>query len=150
MLVLWIFFCSKHLTLATRTSKRLGSDKYMTKRTGFLVGGIGLGLIGWFWFGRARRGNQAPEIHVTAEDLDYQDLSPEELTSSGLIDLNDAAVDQLKELNLTQESIDRLIENRPYRSKLELVSRMVLTEPEYETIREKVAVAEGREPVKIA
>jgi len=122
----------------------------MTKRTGFLVGGIGLGLIGWFWFGRARRGNRAPEIHVTAEDLDYQDLSPEELTSSGLIDLNDAAVDQLKDLNLAQESIDRLIENRPYRSKLELVSRMVLTEPEYETIREKVAVAEGREPVKIA
>jgi hypothetical protein len=50
------------------------------------------------------------------------------------------------------ESVDRLIENRPYRSKLELVSRMVLTEAEYETIREKVRVAEDRdrEPVKIA
>jgi hypothetical protein len=122
----------------------------MTKRTGFLLGGIGVGLIGWLWLGSARRGNQLREIHVTAEDLDYQDLSPEELTSSHLIDLNDSEPDQLKELNLTPASIERLIENRPYRSKLELVSRMILAEAEYEAIREKVGVAQGREPVKIA
>lgn len=124
----------------------------MTKRTGFVLGGIGMGigLIGWLWLGRSRRGNQVPEIHVTAEDLDYQDLSPEELRSSHLIDLNDSTPDQLKSLNLTPESVERLIENRPYRSKLELVSRMVLTEAEYEIIRERVGVAEGREPVKIA
>jgi hypothetical protein len=122
----------------------------MTKRTGFLLGGIGVGLIGWLWLGRARRGNQVPEIHVTAEDLDYQDLSPKELRSSHLIDLNDSQPEQLTTLNLTPESIERLIENRPYRSKLELVSRMVLTEPEYEAITEKVGVTEGREPVKIA
>jgi hypothetical protein len=99
---------------------------------------------------RARRANQVPGIHVTAENLDYQDLSPEELTSSHLIDLNDSTPEQLKDLKLTPESVDRLIENRPYRSKLELVSRMVLSEAEYETIRQKVGVAEGREPVKIA
>jgi hypothetical protein len=122
----------------------------MTKRTGFLLGGIGVGLIGWLWLGRARRGNQVPEIHVTAEDLDYQDLSPKELRSSHLIDLNDSQPEQLTNLNLTPESIERLIENRPYRSKLELVSRMVLTEPEYEAITEKVGVTKGREPVKIA
>jgi hypothetical protein len=122
----------------------------MTKRTGFVLGGIGIGLIGWLWLGRSRRGDQVPEIHVTAEDVDYQDLSPEELTSSHLIDLNDSTPDQLKSLHLTPESVERLIENRPYRSKLELVSRMVLTEAEYEMIREKVGVAEGRAPVKIA
>jgi hypothetical protein len=122
----------------------------MTKRAGFLLGGISIGVIGWLWLGRARRRSQVPEIHVTHEDLDYQDLSPEELTSSHLIDLNDSTPEQLKDLKLTPESVDRLIENRPYRSKLELVSRMVISEAEYETIREKVAVAEGREPVKIA
>lgn len=122
----------------------------MTKRTGLLLAGIGIGVIGWLWLGRSPRRNELPGIHVTGEDLDYQDLSPEDLTSSHLIDLNDSTPEQLKNLNLTPESIDRLIENRPYRSKLELVSRMVLTEAEYETIREKVGVAEGREPVKIA
>ena len=122
----------------------------MTKRTGFVLGGIGIGVIGLLWLGRSRASNQVPEIHVTAEDLDYQDLSPEELTSSHLIDLNDSTPDQLKSLNLTPESVERLIENRPYRSKLELVSRMVLTEAEYEMIREKVGIAEGRAPVKIA
>jgi hypothetical protein len=87
---------------------------------------------------------------VTAEDLDYQDLSPEELRSSHLIDLNDSNPEQLEKLNLTPESLQRLIENRPYRSKLELVSRMILSEAEYESIREEVGVAEGRAPVKIA
>jgi hypothetical protein len=122
----------------------------MMKRTGFLLGGIGIGVIGWLWLGRARRRNQVAEIVLTAEDLDYQDLSPEELASSHLIDLNDSTLDQLTKLNLTPESIERLIENRPYRSKLELISRMVVTESEYETIREKIGIAEGREPVKIA
>ncbi|HXF14079.1 MAG TPA: hypothetical protein VN517_13065 [Terriglobales bacterium] len=122
----------------------------MRKRTGFLLSSIGIGVIGWLWLRRARRANQVREIHVTAEDLDYQDLSPEELTSSHLIDLNDSTADQLKDLNLAPESVERVIENRPYRSKLELVSRMVLTEAEYESIRENIAVAEGREPVKIA
>jgi hypothetical protein len=122
----------------------------MRKRTGFLLSSIGIGVIGWLWLRRARRANQVREIHVTAEDLDYQDLSPEELTSSHLIDLNDSTADQLKDLNLAPESVERVIENRPYRNKLELVSRMVLTEAEYESIRENIAVAEGREPVKIA
>jgi hypothetical protein len=122
----------------------------MMKRTGFLLGGIGIGVIGWLWLGRARRRNQVAEIVLTAEDLDYQDLSPEELASSHLIDLNDSTLDQLTKLNLTPVSIERLIENRPYRSKLELISRMVVTESEYETIREKIGIAEGREPVKIA
>jgi hypothetical protein len=53
-------------------------------------------------------------------------------------------------LGLSAQALQRLIENRPYRSKLELVSRMVLTEAEFSEIRDKVAIAEGREPVKIA
>jgi hypothetical protein len=43
-----------------------------------------------------------------------------------------------------------LIENRPYRTKLELVSRMVLSPEEYAAIKGRVSVAEANEPVKIA
>lgn len=85
----------------------------MTKRTGFLLSGVGLGVIGWLWLGRLRRNQQVPELHVNSEDLDYQDLSPEELTSSHLVDLNESKLDQLRDLNLTPESLERLIENRP-------------------------------------
>jgi hypothetical protein len=42
------------------------------------------------------------------------------------------------------------IENRPYRTKLELVSRMVLSPNEYAAIKDRVSVAEANEPVKIA
>ena len=46
--------------------------------------------------------------------------------------------------------MERVIEGRPYRSKLELVSRMVIPEAIYAEIREKIAVSEGRNPVKVA
>lgn len=115
-----------------------------------MLGGVTAGLIGFLWFNRSRSANRVPDITLRAADLDYQDLSPEELNSAHLIDLNDANPADFAPLNLTPESLERLIENRPYRSKLELVSRMVLTEPEYEAIRDQVAVAQGREPVKIA
>jgi hypothetical protein len=72
------------------------------------------------------------------------------LSSAHLIDLNDAEPAQLEKLDLNPESLERLIESGPYRSKLELVSRMVFSEAEYETIKEKIGVSEGREPVKIA
>jgi prepilin-type N-terminal cleavage/methylation domain-containing protein len=57
---------------------------------------------------------------------------------------------QLRELGLDPQSMERLIDNRPYRSKLELVSRMVLAEEVYAAIKDKVAVADGRDPVKVA
>jgi hypothetical protein len=62
--------------------------------------------------------------------------------------VSDAA--ELLNLGLDQNSVDRVIENRPYRSKLELVSRMVLAEGEYAAVRDRIAVAEGRDPVKVA
>ena len=53
-------------------------------------------------------------------------------------------------LGLAEDRLARLLENRPYRSKLELVSRMILSQDEYAAIKDKVAIAEAREPVKIA
>jgi hypothetical protein len=90
------------------------------------------------------------DLHLTTRDLDYQNLSPEDLVSDHLIDLNEADAAQLRELGLDPQSMERLIDNRPYRSKLELVSRMVLAEGVYAAIKDKVAVADGREPVKVA
>lgn len=120
------------------------------KRTLVFLGALGAGLAIVSLLQSIRRRNRADTIHLTTEDLDYQDLSTEDLNSSHLLDLNDAAEADLQRLGLSAQALQRLIENRPYRSKLELVSRMVLTEAEFSEIRDKVAIAEGREPVKIA
>lgn len=66
------------------------------------------------------------------------------------IDLNQAHPEQLLQLGLNSESVDRLIENRPYRNKLELLSRIVVTEDVYELIKDNVSVKNADEPVKVA
>lgn len=101
----------------------------------------------WRWYWGLRR---IRNLHLTNEDLDYSDRTAEELVSQHLIDLNGASVEQMGELGISVESLGRLLENRPYRNKLELVSRMVLSQGEYSAIKDKVSVAEAGEPVKTA
>lgn len=115
-----------------------------------LLAGIAMGVGAYLLSKYVAQPRRVANIHLTTQDLDYQDLSPEDLVSDHLTDLNEADGAQLQELGLDPQSVERLIENRPYRSKLELVSRMVLAEAVYTTIKDKVAVAAGREPVKVA
>jgi hypothetical protein len=122
----------------------------MNRSTRAVVGGICLGAIlfySWRWYRGLRR---IRNLHLTTEDLNYSDRSAEELVSQHLIDLNGASVEQLSELGISAESLGRLLENRPYRNKLELVSRMVFSQDEYSAIKDRVSVAEAGEPVKIA
>ena len=122
----------------------------MKRSTRAVVGGICLGTIllySWRWYRGLRR---IRNFRLTNEDLNYSDRSAEELVSQHLIDLNGATLEQLGELGISAESLGRLLENRPYRNKLELVSRMVLSQDEYSAIKDKVSVAEASEPVKIA
>jgi len=120
----------------------------MKKSSAICFAGIGLGA-GIFLLLRSIAG-RTRNLHLTTGDLDYPDLSPGDLAAEQLIDLNEADSAQFEPLGLNPQSLERLIENRPYRSKLELVSRMILTEAEFEAIREKVAVAKAREPIKVA
>ena len=115
-----------------------------------IIGGFCLGTIliyGWRWYSGRRR---IRDFHLTNDDLNYSDRSAEELASAHLIDLNSANADQLTGLGLSAETKDRLIENRPYRSKLELLSRMILSQDEYAAIKDRVSIAEANESVKIA
>jgi hypothetical protein len=112
---------------------------------GFCVGTVLLYGARWYYRGRRIR-----NFHLTNEDLNYSDRSAEELLSEHLIDLNSANTDQLINLGLSAQTQERLIDNRPYRNKLELVSRMVLSQDEYAAIKDRVSVAEANESVKIA
>jgi hypothetical protein len=115
-----------------------------------LLTGIAMGVAAYLLLRNWAQPRRVADIHLTTQDLDYQNLSPEVLVSDHLTDLNEADAAQLRELGLDSQSMERLIDNRPYRSKLELVSRMVLAEGVYAAIKDKVAVADGREPVKVA
>jgi len=59
-------------------------------------------------------------------------------------DLNDADRQELEKLRLDDLAIDRIINNRPYRHKLELLSRMIIPEMLYKEIRHKVGVRQRR------
>ena len=122
----------------------------MKRMTKALVGGICVGTLiyySWRWYQGLRR---IRTLHLTNEDLNYSDQSADELASRHLIDLNSATADQIAELGVSAESLERLLENRPYRNKLELVSRMVLSQFEYSAIKDRVSVAEAREPMKVS
>lgn len=135
----------------------------MSKGSRMLLSGIGLGIAGYvllryFNSNGLKKSNgdrqipetSIPDVHLTTSDLDFPQVSHEEIVSEHLVDLNEAAESEMSRLGLDQETIERLIENRPYRSKLELISRMVIPETVFDTIRDKVAISEGRDPVKVA
>jgi hypothetical protein len=122
----------------------------MKKFTKAIIGGFCLGIVLFYgsrWYYGRRR---IQTFHITTDDLNYSDISAEELVSEHLLDLNSANADQLTDLGLSPETQERLIENRPYRTKLELVSRMILSQDEYEAIKDRVSIAEANESVKIA
>lgn len=67
-----------------------------------------------------------------------------------LVDLNLSSAEELHGLGLEADTVERIVENRPYRSKLELVSRVMLPNDVYSGIKDRVGVAASDEPVKIA
>jgi len=56
------------------------------------------------------------------------------------LDLNSATSQQLTALGLSQKQAQRIITNRPYKTRHELVSKGVLAEQEYKDIETKVTV----------
>ncbi len=97
-----------------------------------------------------RRRMRRPFVKRTEDVIEYSALSPETLEEENLTDLNEAAVSELAQLGLDEEMAGRVVENRPFRNKLELLSRRVIPEQFYEIIKNKVAVAKANETIKIA
>jgi hypothetical protein len=66
------------------------------------------------------------------------------------MDLNSAGASELLQLGLQQEAVDRILDSRPFRNKMELVSRRVVTADVYEIVKNKVAIANANEAIKVA
>jgi len=77
----------------------------------------------------------------------------ENLASRGFVDLNVATEEQLQQLAGIGPALSaRIVENRPYRTKLELVSRMVIPEGVYQRIKDEIGVSDeaADAPVEVA
>jgi radical SAM superfamily enzyme with C-terminal helix-hairpin-helix motif len=96
----------------------------------------GLGAAGLFSYLYPRmRGRQAGEVNVWR--------AGERSRLRGLTDLNVATEEELQELSGIGPALAaRIVENRPYRGKLELVSRMVIPEAVYARIKDEIGVSD--------
>jgi hypothetical protein len=64
-------------------------------------------------------------------------------------DLNEADPSELEKLGLDSLAVDRILEHRPYRNKLELVSRMIIPEALYGEIRHKIGVRDTKPDLSV-
>jgi competence protein ComEA len=63
-------------------------------------------------------------------------------TPDGLLDLNSATLFELKELaGIADGLAERIIENRPYTTKIDLIGRRVIPDATYEIIKHAITVA---------
>jgi DNA uptake protein ComE-like DNA-binding protein len=121
----------------------------MRKHTGAILGAIGF-ATGLYLLSRSAQQKGILQAHVTRTKPDYKKATHQDLAEENLTDLNRGDAKELRSLGLSQALADRVIENRPYRSKLELVSRLILPEAEYTAIRDRIVVGGGRDPIKVA
>ena len=128
--------------------------------TGLLLSGV-VAAVYEVFFRQTSGGAQADQEQATQRDTRRnkertQAVRPRRehrarRARGGLIDLNGCSLQELARLEgLDEESAGRVIENRPYRNKLDLVSRMVVPEATYIQFSHFVAVSGPDEPVKVA
>ncbi|HYH01396.1 MAG TPA: hypothetical protein VD837_19880 [Terriglobales bacterium] len=86
----------------------------------------------------------------SGQDVFRRDEPSVEAISVSVIDLNDCSSQQLVAIGVDDLTARRIVELRPYRSKLELVSRLMLPADLYSSIKDRISVSGTDEGVKIA
>ncbi len=107
----------------------------MTKHIAAFVSGLGLAVL----IGMLR---ESRFDHAAGEQV-RRAITP-------AIDLNLASSSDFRELGFDDATIDRIIESRPYRSTLELVSRVMVPGPLFAEVKHRLTVSDTDEAVKIA
>jgi DNA uptake protein ComE-like DNA-binding protein len=129
--------------------------------------GVGVAVAGAFVYDRYRAGDldvskTAEHVREVTRDLSQRAAEMKDqvqdkmqqvssVASLGLVDLNEGSREDLRRLGIDDDAVlDRIVENRPYRNKMDLLSRMIVPEDVYETIKHGIEVRRRDEGVKVA
>ncbi len=95
------------------------------------LGAVGIGIFAASWLASSQRRGVA-----TRGERKTFNLSPR---ISGVLNINEASEREImRVLGLDAETAERIVEHRPYPSRLDLLGRMVVSNDVYMTIKDKI------------
>jgi len=135
----------------------------MKGHVGSFLFGLGLAAAGAFVYDRYKRGDiNIDEIGDRLRDVS-QDVARHaeravdtlsDVVAVGavaMVDINEASAEDFERLGVhDRDMVERLIEGRPYRNKMDLLTRMIVPEDVYAIIKNHIDVGRPDESVKVA
>ena len=89
---------------------------------------------------------------ITLGAINSKRLSVRAAAGLTTLDLNNAPAEAFSILGIDLESAERIVENRPYRNKLELLERFVIPQADYDLIKHRISTdpAHAEDGVRVA
>ena len=138
----------------------------MKGHVGLFMMGLGVAAAGAFVYDKVRSGEiDAGEIgdrikevsHEVAHEMGQMKDNVLEMkdrvtdvASMSMVDINECSREDLRHMGVPEEIMDRFIEGRPYRNKMDLLTRMIIPQDIYDRIKSMVEVHHPEESVKVA
>ena len=103
-----------------------------------------LGLLTFANYQKSKRRIPQAELPVDRVRPRARRMRLRHRSEDGLLDLNSATLFELKELSGIGDALaSRIIENRPYTTKIDLIGRRVIPNAAYEAIRTSITVRQA-------
>ena len=135
----------------------------MKGHVGSFLLGLGLAALGAFIYDKYRRGDidverigeqikdASREIKQEATRLTEQVSDIATIGAAALVDINRASAEDFERIGIHDpELVDKVIEGRPYRNKMDLLTRMIVPQDIYEVIKLHIKADGSDEAVKVA
>jgi hypothetical protein len=91
------------------------------------------------------------EVSGRARDLKQKAEQVASVAETTMVHLNEGSREELRQLGIDDpDLLDRIIEQRPYRNKMDLLARMVVPQDVYDKIKHRIDVDRPNEAVKVA
>lgn len=135
----------------------------MKGHVGSFLLGLGLAATAAFVYDKYRRG----EIDVDQIKEQVKDVSRDVVSgaahlkdhisdiraigAAALVDINRASAEDFERIGIhDSDMVERVIEGRPYRNKMDLLTRMIVPQDIYDVVKQHIDVGGSDEAVKVA